>query len=358
MKKSFAAAGLAVLLSLTGCLSSLLGGSPGPGTVQPSDAVKDDTRMTLVDLDQFCMGFGERYLTILGNSCNQVEDKVADPAVRLRAHSFKLQAASSVYDIATGANPFAKLMDMILLAELLDLVWSREGLAAKVFGPEAAAPLIAALAEGREEAWKLGDRILKPDQRAALESMIVEWREKNPKAESVAFVRFDDFAQYRGKTVLDGVPLGAGLLAPVTEASRQLAETRLLAERGLYLAKRMPLIVRWHAEAFLNTVLARPEITGVQKTADRIATIANDMPAKIAQERINVFTAAQERISHAGDEARSVANYIAMLVAGLAVLIFVLAMIYRKTGQAAARAAAPKPVAEELPAQRSKVHSP
>src|SRR5688572_1397200 len=268
---------LAGVLASTGCFGGMLGGSPSSDdSVPTSDAVKGDTRVTLVELDSYCMGFGERYLTLIGNACNSVEREVKEPELQARAHSFKLQAASSVYDLATGANPFAKLMDLILLAELQDLVWGREGLAVKTYGAAAGAHLVSALKEGREEAWKLGDRVLKPEQRAALESMIAEWRQAHPDAESVAFVRFDDFAQFRGKSVLDGVPLGSGLLAPVTEATRQIAETRLLAERALYLAKRMPLLLRWHAESLLNTTLTRPEITDLRRTASRIAEVAEE----------------------------------------------------------------------------------
>ena len=340
---------LASVLASTGCFGGMLGGAPAVNdSVPTSDAVKSDARITLVELDQFCMGFGERYLILIGNACNNVEKTVKEPDLQTKAHSFKLQAASSVYDIATGANPFAKLMDLILLAELQDLVWGREGLAVKVYGPEAGAYLVAALKEGREEAWKLGDRILKPDQRATLESMIGEWRQAHPSAESVAFVRFDDFAQYRGKTALDGVPLGSGLLAPVTEATRQLAETRLLAERAMYLAKRMPLLIRWHAESLLNTTLTRPEITDLRKTASKIAVVAEEMPAKIANERVTVLQAAQERVDHAGHVARSVAYEIAGLTAGLIVLTFVLLWFYRKTAPRAAVATniAPAPAAK------------
>ena len=334
---------VAAVLGLAGCV----GGAPRQATVTDgpgSEAVKADTRMTLVELDQHCIGFGERYLTILGNACNQVEAAVKDREVKARAHSFKLHAASSVYDIATGSSPFAKLMDLILLAELQDLVWNREGHAVKVFGAEAAEPLVGALKEGRTEAWKLGDRILKPEQRTVLESMITEWREAHPSAESIAFVRFDDFAQFRGKSVLDGVPLGSGLLAPLSDATRQLAETRLVAERAMYLLKRMPLLIRWHAEAFLNTAMSRPEVDGLRATADRIAGVAEAMPGKIAEERVAVLAAAKERVSHAGDEVRSAAYLIALLLAGLIVLSFVLALVYRRMAPSmTASSPAPRP---------------
>ena len=346
----------AAALGLAGCM----GGASKPATVgegPASDAVKADTRMTLVELDQHCIGFGERYLTILGNACNQVENAVKDREVKARAHSFKLHAASSVYDIATGSNPFAKLMDLILMAELQELVWNREGLAVKVFGAEAAAPLVQALIEGRTEAWKLGDRILKPEQREVLESMITEWRAAHPAAESIAFVRFDDFAAFRGKSVLDGVPLGSGLLAPLTDASRQIAETRLVFERAMYLLKRMPLLMRWHAESFLNTMMSRPEVDGLRATADRIADVAESMPGKIVDERVAVLKSAKERVSHAGDEARSVALLIALLLAGLLVLTFGLALAYRRLGPRAP-APAPRPASPAKAEPRETVSRP
>jgi len=346
----------AAALGLAGCFG---GGAAAPATVSgstASESIKEDTRMTLVDLDQYCMGFGERYLTLVGNACNQVEKAVKEREVKARAHSFKLHAASSVYDIASGANPFAKLMDLILLAELQDLVWNREGLANQVFGAEAALPLVEALKEGRRDAWTLADRILKPDQRGALESMIAEWRAAHPSAESIAFVRFDDFTEYRGKSVLDGVPLGSGLLAPLSDASRQMAESRLFLERAMYLFKRMPLLVRWHAESFLNTMMSRPEVDGLRETADRITAVAESMPAKIADERVAVLNSAKDRVSHAGDEARSVANRIALLLAGLIVLTFALALAYRRlTPRAPVLAPAPRPAGPAKVESRDKI---
>lgn len=195
----------ATALGMTGCFGG--GGSAQPARVSDMSAtevLKSDTRMTQVDLDQFCLGFGERYLTLVGNACNQVERAVQDREVKGRAHSFKLHAASSVYDIATGSNPFAK---------------------------------------------------------------------------------------------------------------------------------RMPLLARWHAESLLNTVMSRPEMDGLRQTADRIAAVAESMPAKIAEERVELLKAAKERVSHAGDEARGVADRIALLAAGLIVLVFALAMAYRKLGR-------------------------
>jgi hypothetical protein len=286
---------VAILIpALAGCMSS--------GTVAPKDVpvtpgagVREDTRMTQSTLDQLCYAFGERYLVAVGNGCNQVEKTVKDLEPKARAHSFKLNAASSVYDIVTGTNPFAKLMDLILLVELEYRVWVTDGVAVRWFGAEAGPLLAATLKEGRDDVWQVADKVLKPEERKVLEEMIDDWRAKNPKAESIAFVRFSNFADYRGKSILDNVPMGSGLLAPVSEATRQIEETRMLAERGMFLSKRMPLLVRWHAESLLNTVLLHPELQKAIESANRAVAVAESLPSKVSEERTIILKALEER---------------------------------------------------------------
>jgi len=292
-------------LSLGGCMS-MGGGAPAAPPVTAGAGVREDTRITLADLDQMCYAFGERYLVAVGNGCNQVEHAVEDLEPRARAHTFKLNAASSVYDILTGPNPFAKLMDLILLVELEFRVWVTDGFALRWFGPRAAAPLVAALKEGQNDVWRVADKVLKPEERKALEEMIDGWRAENPKADSVAFVRFSDFASYRGKSILDNVPMGSGLLAPVSEATRQIEETRMLAERGMFLSKRMPLLLRWHAESLLNTVMLHPQLQKVIDAASRAAAAAESLPAKMAEERAIILKTMEEREKSIGAITRDV----------------------------------------------------
>jgi hypothetical protein len=291
--------------ALGGCMS-MGGGAPTVAPVTAGTGVREDTRITLAELDQMCYAFGERYLVAVGNGCNQVERALKDPEPKARAHSFKLNAASSVYDILTGPNPFAKLMDLILLVEIEYRVWVTDEFAVGRFGPQAAVPLTAALKEGRDDAWRVADKVLKPDERKVLEDMIDDWRAKNPKADSVAFVRFSDFASYRGKSILDNVPMGSGLLAPVSEATRQIEETRMLAERGMFLSKRMPLLVRWHVESLFNTMMLHPELQKLSDAATRAVAVAESLPAKVAEERSILLKTMEEREKAIGGITRDV----------------------------------------------------
>src|SRR6185436_8784354 len=258
--------------TLAGC--SLGGNSPpGEAPMASGSAVRTDTRMTLMALDQHCMAFGERYVNAFRNATDHIELGTTDLQIRANAHLHKLRTANSVYDILSGPSPFSKLMDLVLLVELQYRVWVTDKVAEKVYGADLAPLLVSVLTEQREDVWRVADQVLKPDQRKIMEEMIDDWRKRNPDIEAVAFVRFSEFSEYRGKSILDNVPLGSGLLAPVSEATRQIEETRMLAERGLYLTKRLPQLARWQAEALLNTVMLHPEIRKINETAIRVASV-------------------------------------------------------------------------------------
>jgi len=290
------APGVAVLLALAtaGCLSTETGRT-ADAPLAAGSGLREDTRMTQVVLDQLCMAFGERYVSAIGNACNQVEAASKELEPKAKAHNLKLRVASSVYDILTGPNPFAKLMDLILLVELEYRVRLTDKVAVKEFGPEAATPLLAALSKGREDVWAMADKVLKPEERKTLETMIDDWRAKNPSDEAIAFVRFNEFSEYRGKSILDNVPLGSGLLAPVSEATRQLEETRMMAERGMFMAKRFPLLIRWHAESLLYGAFRNPEVRKLADSAERAVAVAEAVPAKGAEERAIILKTLDER---------------------------------------------------------------
>ena len=300
-------AGVLALLGATLAGCSLSGNSPPAGApVASGSAVRESTRMTLAVLDQHCMAFGERYVNAFRNATDHIEQHTADLEIRSQAHLHKLRTANSVYDILSGPSPFAKLMDLVLLVELQYRVWVTDKVAEKVYGADLAPLLVSVLTEQRTDVWRVADQVLKPDQRRIMEEMIDDWRKRNPDVEAVAFVRFSEFSEYRGKSILDGVPLGSGLLAPVSEANRQIEETRMLAERGLYLSKRLPQLARWQAEALLNTVMLHPEIRKINETAIRVASVLESLPGRIAEERAAIMKRMEDREKAIGAIAQDV----------------------------------------------------
>ena len=137
---------------------------------------------------------------------------------------------------------------------------------------------------------------MKPEQLEVMDYLIWDWRRKNPDVAVVSFVRFDDFAASRGKSMIADVKGGTGLLAPVNDAIKSVDELRLLTERAFYYGKRMPFLMNWQAEAAVDNILGNSQIEGmtqsvaaVSKNVDRITAMTERIPDEIAKTQARVM---------------------------------------------------------------------
>jgi hypothetical protein len=83
------------------------------------------------------------------------------------------------------------------------------------------------------------------------------------------------------KDALNEVVVRGGILASVSDATRELHEARLLAERSLYLFKRMPMLAQWHGQLFGYEVLTLPETRGLLTDIDQATTAATKLQATV-----------------------------------------------------------------------------
>jgi hypothetical protein len=105
------------------------------------------------------------------------------------------------------------------------------------------------------------------------------------------YLRFSDFAaQRRNSTLVKKVQAG-GMFKKVQEVTQQVEETRMLAERGIFLGTRLPLLTGNFAEVWLSQLLVSPEtnkiladIHTVSTVSDRMATVAEQMPDKLVKD--------------------------------------------------------------------------
>jgi hypothetical protein len=207
---------------------------------------------------------------------------------RRRAHLVRLVQVSAVYDIATNADPFTRLLDLMLVVTLQSQKWIEEDQAERWFG-ERAQPLIQASRKAREDIWQIAARAMTTDQLEVIDYLIWDWRRRNPGIELVSYVRFDDFAAERGKSIVADVKGGGGLLAPVGQATQAVDEMRLLMERAFFYAKRLPFLLNWQVRAAVDDVLTESEareISGAVLDASR--TLAR-LPQEISREREAIF---------------------------------------------------------------------
>lgn len=252
-------------------------------------------QVSVEELNELTNGYADRYMTYIVNAAQKIEAGNPNAEQRRYINQVQLVQVSSVYDIVTTADPFTQLIDLVLVVSLQARKWIDDDEAEKSFG-ERGKYLIDASRRAREDVWKLAARILKPDQLEQLDYLITDWHKRNPDIKIVSYVRFDDFASSRGKSMLADVRSGGGFLASVDDAKKSVDEVRLLAERAFFLGKRMPLMVNWHVKAAVGDALNDPGMLKMQEavpqitdSVSRISATVEKLPADVARERAAIF---------------------------------------------------------------------
>ena len=283
----------------TGCASAPGNDKGANRSAQKGKASKEGEKITMEELDQLTYGFADRYMAYIVSACDAIEKSGATPQQRRLAHQVKLTQVSSIYDIVTNADPFTQLLDLTLVVTLQSQKWIDEDLAEEWFG-DRAQPLIDVSQKARADIWKIASRVMRPEQLEVMDYLIWDWRRKNPDVAVVSFVRFDDFAASRGKSMIADVKAGTGLLAPVNDAIKSVDELRLLTERAFYYGKRAPFLMNWQAEAAVDNILGNSQIEGmtqsvatVTKSVDRITTMTERIPDEIAKTQTRVMNDVQ-----------------------------------------------------------------
>lgn len=260
-------------------------------------------QITMSELDALTKAYADRYMTLIVAACDDIIENNPSLEQRRMANMFKTASVTAIYDVATNPDPFTQLIDMLLVVTLQSMVWIDEDNASLAF-PDRDEILVLALRRAREDVWDLARRVMTAKQLDDLDRLMVEWRRQNQDVQFVSFVRFGDFADRRGKSIISEVRSGGGLLAPAKQA---IDETRLLAERIFYISKRAPFILSWQAQTIADDLLIKPEVSAalaqldqVADAADRAATAAESIPALITSERealISELDAREEQLS-------------------------------------------------------------
>ena len=251
--------------------------------------------ITPAELDELTRAFADRYVGLLSSTCDALKKDNPDPVQRREAQELLLNCATNVYDIASNADAFTKMLDLVVVTTLVSQVWIDDDRAGEVFGDRAEV-LVRALHHGRVEAWALAAQVLRPDQLDLLDYLIWDWRRHNPDMIRAAFVRFSNFAVGRGRSADAEVLAAGGFLANVGQAGQSIDEARLLTERMFYLLKREPTLLGWMVEAMKNDILAAPEVGKVLTDLHRVTDQVEQLPKHVAAERQAILAALDERL--------------------------------------------------------------
>lgn len=280
---------------------------PGQAVRTVTPGKPDKTAVDPVELQQMLLRFGDEFSArmIVGVEKLRRGTNNINPADALR---WKIGFGTAISSIATGPNAVANVLDMTVFVTVtrtaLEEYWQP-----RVFGASAQ-PLLDASRTAETNIWKLAETILKPEQQAELRGAIEAWYRQNPLPESILAARAVGFASQvaQTKTATASKPgsvfglLSLDPLSSLDPAMRELAQTRLFAERALYLAHRMPMLLRWQTELLALNTTDLPAVqqlvtnsTQITASVERFAAVAEKLPEQVSAEREQIVNALQSQ---------------------------------------------------------------
>jgi len=297
-----------------GCASS--GSSAGPRAYQglgPQSLTPDAVNaMTNAFADDHVVRVKEASLSLRAESPS-IED-------RALLNIFRLKDAHAIFGIASSSNPNVGMIDMLVAISLQREALRRRAIDRTLTETERRQPdsydiddeqlegilrredriLLGVFTESEREIRALAGKVLYPEQIEQLDSFIEQWWANNPGRRFVSQVRLEDFAAARGATV-ETVSGGArnilGLLyldplASMDPTTREIAQTRMLADRLAYQFMRFPLLASMYVRAIMYEAITLEEVVAVTQSIEgteasltRFAEVAERWPQDVATER-------------------------------------------------------------------------
>ena len=124
-----------------------------------------------------------------------------------------------------------------------------------------------------------------------MRQLILLWRKDNPDKVVYNYLRFSDFAAQRRNSTLVKKTQTGGLFKTVQEVTQQVEETRMLAERSLFLGTRLPLLMGNFAEVWMEQMIVNPEAQKIladvhtfSRVSERLANVAEQLPDQLMKD--------------------------------------------------------------------------
>jgi hypothetical protein len=277
-------------LALASCSAISAGMGELTGSTQKKEQAEKITRVQAE-----VMAFADLYVGNLLDSTARIPTPTAQDQVRLLG--FQARQASAAYEIASGANPLANLVDMAILTTLTRTVVQRQWIP-EVFH-EAGEPLLLGLTTLEPKIWGMADEVLSKDQKARLQQFIAGWLAQYPQVRDVSSVRLADLSAVATRgTIALGTPtellqsFGLDPFSGIDPAVAEVQQSRVLAERAFYYAKRWPRLLELETRQLTLQLALQPapasllaDVNRVSLAAESVARTAEGLPALADRER-------------------------------------------------------------------------
>jgi hypothetical protein len=253
-----------------------------------------DPALIQLEVERYSSDFGARTTAAL----DEYARRVGTPEARRQALRWKIAANSVAVNIASGPNPLANLLDFLAQATVMRTALEENWMQST--NSAAFQPWLEASRALETNAWKLADGILKPEQQRVAREAIRQWAESDAGAGMNLFVQptaeFSTLIRQSGeKSEKSGNLFGLVGLDPTESlepAVREVTRARLFAERAMFMAQRMPFLLRWQVELISDQLLGDEQVTTALNSIQRLSRAAESasqtaaqLPDRIAAER-------------------------------------------------------------------------
>ncbi len=271
-------------------------------------AKQTETVITEEELQLELMSYADRYAATVAQAVDDVERLDPSPETRRVVLGDMVFSAAAAFTTAADPEVDLALLDLVVMTSLGRMVFEdywRPRIGA------AADPAIAALTKLESEVWTVAAPILSEPQRRELRDRITAFHSANPELSTFSHLRFADFPSHQeGSTLQKTSGPGGGIFKSVKHVSEQVQKTRILAERGMYIATRLPLLSGGFADIWVSRLAANPAVDKVladthafAEVADRFAVVAEGLPETITTQRHEAIEQLGSEVSVLREEA-------------------------------------------------------
>lgn len=275
---------------------------PGGKTVQPEPG----------ELQQSLLQFAESYSLRIIESVDEVKKGEASPFTPESALRFKIASVGSVVTTATGENPNVNLLNLMAMASLsrmaLEHYWVKTP-----YG-DLFDPWLQRSIRLEKKIWGISSKVLTKEQQDELRNSIEGHFASLTNINNLFLAHPQDLMMpkdiYQGKDDKSVFRLASiNPFSALDPTVREIAQTRLFAERALFTMQWMPWLLRWQSELLILETANQPEVAQAledatklsasveraSKAAESLSQTAAALPDQLSTERAAIVTALDEQ---------------------------------------------------------------
>jgi len=235
-------------------------------------------------LQQKTMRFADEYMERVNRRTDALAED-AGYATVVAMYDWQLTQSTAAVQVAAGPNPIANALDMVVLVSLnrriVESTWTDR------YG-EVAQPVLRTYQSLEQSAWRLLDGLVTEQQRVQLEEGLSQWFADKSDLQSAAFIRFADFAGVGRKAEVGISPgllgiIGLDPLEGIDPAVREFEQTRMLFERAVYYAQRLPILLGLEVKLSFAQLRATSESQEVLAAVNRVGALSASVNELVAQ---------------------------------------------------------------------------